>query len=46
MSLESVFGTLFSIIILSEKLTINVGIGAFLILVSVIIAEYMHALME
>lgn len=46
MSLESVFGTLFSIMILSEKLTINVGIGACLILVSVIIAEYMHAIME
>lgn len=46
MSLESVFGTLFSVIILSEQLTINMSIGALLILLSVMIAEYIHALME
>lgn len=44
LSLESVFGTMFSVIILSEVLTLNMCIGSFLILLSVIIAEYMHAI--
>lgn len=43
LSLESVFGTLFSVIILKEVLTVNMAIGAILILLSVILAEYMHA---
>lgn len=42
LSLESVFGTLLSVIILNEVLTVNMGIGSFLILLSVILAEYMH----
>lgn len=42
LSLESVFGTLFSVMLLSEVLTVNMTIGSFLILLSVVLAEYMH----
>lgn len=44
LSLESVFGTLFSVLILGEVLTANICIGSLLILLSVILAEYMHAI--
>ena len=43
LSLESVFGILFSVLILKEQLTLPVILGASLIFVAVIIAEYMHA---
>ncbi len=43
LSLESVFGILFSVLILKEQLTLLVILGASLIFVAVIIAEYMHA---
>lgn len=46
LSLESVFGTLFSVILLSEVLTVSMMIGSCLILLSVILAEYMHAKMS
>ena len=41
--MESVFGTLFSVILLSERLTGSMMIGAGLILVAVMTAEYLHA---
>lgn len=44
--MESVFGTLLSVIILKDVLTTNMIIGSLLILISVIIAEYMHAKSE
>lgn len=43
LSMESVFGILLSILILKEKITFHMGIGAILIFAAVIIAEYMHA---
>ena len=45
LSMESVFGILLSVIILKEKVSLTMGIGAGLILTAVIIAEYMHARM-
>ena len=41
--MESVFGTALSVFILKEVLTIEMIIGALLILIAVIVAEYMHA---
>lgn len=46
LSMESVFGISLSIIILKEAVTVPVIIGASLILVAVVIAEYMHAKSE
>ena len=43
LSMESVFGIIFSIIILKEQVTLPMIIGASLIFGAVIIAEYMHA---
>lgn len=43
LAMESVFGIIFSIILLKERVTIFMAIGAGLILGAVIIAEYMHA---
>lgn len=40
--MESVFGIIFSVILLKEIVTTNMMIGATLILFSVIVAEYMH----
>lgn len=40
--MESVFGTALSVLILSETLTVQMIIGASLILAAVITAEYMH----
>ena len=44
--MESVFGTTLSVFILKEVLTIQMIIGAVLILIAVIVAEYMHAKSE
>lgn len=46
LSLESVFGIIFSILILKEQVTFSIVIGAGLIFVAVIIAEYMHGRSE
>lgn len=46
LSMESVFGILLSVLILKEKVTVTMGVGAGLIFIAVIIAEYMHARME
>lgn len=43
LSMESVFGILLSVIILGEVVTVQVVIGALLILSAVIIAEFKHA---
>ena len=43
LSMESVFGILLSVLILKEIVTTSMVIGASLILVSVMSAEYMHA---
>lgn len=40
--MESVFGIVFSVILLGERVTTNVIIGAVLIFSSVLISEYMH----
>ena len=44
MSLESVFGVIFSIAIYKEKLTLQVGIGFLVIFVALIISEYINEL--
>lgn len=46
LSMESVFGILLSVLILKEVVTTSMVIGASLILVSVMSAEYMHARAE
>lgn len=46
LSMESVFGIILSVLILKEKVTFSMGIGAGLIFSAVIIAEYMHARMN
>ena len=43
LSMESVFGIIFSILILKEQVTLPMMIGAGLIFGAVIMAEYMHA---
>ncbi|MDF2596050.1 MAG: protein of unknown function transrane [Clostridia bacterium] len=40
--MESVFGIVFSVILLDDRVTINVIIGSVLIFSSVILSEYMH----
>lgn len=40
LSLEAVFATIFSILILGEQITLRTGIGSFLILSAVVIAEF------
>ena len=42
LSLESVFGIIFSMLILKEIVTLSMGFGAVLIFVSVLFSEYMH----
>ena len=46
LSMESVFGISLSVLILKETITTSMLIGAVLIFVAVIIAEYMHARSE
>ena len=46
LSMESVFGIILSVLMLKEKVTVPMLIGAGLIFVAVIIAEYMHARLE
>jgi len=46
LSMESVFGILLSVVILKEVLTTSMIIGAVLIFIAVIIAEYAHAKSE
>lgn len=43
MSLEAVFGVLFSIIIYKEKLTVQIGAGFGVIFIALIVSEYVNA---